>query len=416
MKGSDILDVLKGIKVIEFGEGIAAPLATQFLGDLGAEVIKVERPSGDWGRTMGPGLKDGSYHFISLNRNKRNICIDVKKEEGLKIAYDLIKDADVLITNYRPGALDKIGLGYKDVVKVNSNIIYGRVSGYGYHGELAQRPGSDTVLQAISGIMSHIGEEGEEYYRTGFQVIDHTAARDLLIGVLSALVNRLLGRKPTGPIDISLFATGVGIQAQQWQEYLISGIPPKRVGNKNAVLSPAGVYEVQNGQQITIAVLRDEHFIKFCHALNLSYLLEDERFKTNELRLINRTALDKYLVPLFLTKSKEEWLDFLQKNDILVAPVNTIIDIDKNEQLRAGIDFLKIQKSPLLEKYHLNEIDVVGLPIKFQNKKTKVKYGPAIKGEHSEEILKALGYTEERIRNLSESEVINQLQINANIK
>lgn len=399
--------MLQGIKVIEFGEGVAAPLAAQFLGDLGAEVIKVERPSGDWGRTMGPGLIEGSYHFLSLNRNKRNISIDVKTESGLKIAQDLIKTADVLITNFRPGAMDKLHLGYEDVLKINPSIIYGRVSGYEHEGELSKLPGSDTVLQAVSGIMSHIGDSEGEYYRTAFQVIDHTAARDLLIGVLSALISRQMGRTPKGPIDISLFSTGVGLQLQQWQEYIFTGAPPKRVGNKNSVLSPAGIYEVLNGERITIAVLRDEHFVKFCKALKIDYLLEDERYKTNDLRLRNRDSLDAVIIPILKRQNKSYWLTYLKENDILVAPVNTIADIDQDELLRGCIPFYKIPTSPLLNKYHRNEVEVVGLPIRFQNEEDSLKYCPSLKGEHTTMILHELGYQDEAIQEyLSEGSIL----------
>lgn len=402
--------------MIEFGEGVAGPLAAQFLGDLGAEVIKVERPCGDWGRTMGPGSTDGSYHFLSLNRNKRNISIDVKTESGLKIAQDLIKTADVLITNFRPGAMDNLHLGYKDVIKINPSIIYGRVSGYEHEGELSNLPGSDTVLQAVSGIMSHIGDEDGEFYRTTFQVIDHTAARDLLIGVLGALLSRQMGRTPKGAIDVSLFSTGVGIQLQQWQEYIFTGSPPKRVGNKNSVLSPAGIYEVLNGERITIAVLRDEHFVKFCKALKIEDLLADERYKTNELRLINRSALDEVLIPIFKKRSKSYWLTFLKENDILVAPVNTIADIDKDELLRNCIPFYKIPSSPLLEKYERSEVEVVGLPIRFQNEEENLKYPPPLKGEHTKIILREIGYSEEAIQEYLSTGSVIQAQVEEKIK
>jgi len=410
------LELLKGIKVIEFGEGVAGPLAAQFLGDLGAEVIKVERPSGDWGRTMGPGLTEGSYHFLSLNRNKRNISIDVKTKTGLKIAQELIKEADIFLTNFRPGAMDKLHLGYGDVVKINPSIIYGRVSGYEHDGKLSKLPGSDTVLQAVSGIMSHIGDEDGEYFRTTFQVIDHAAARDLLIGVLSALVSRLMGRLPKGPIDISLFSTGVGLQLQQWQEYIFTGSPPKRVGNKNSVLSPAGIYEVLNDERITIAVLRDEHFVKLCKALHIDYLLDDERYKTNELRLINRESLDEVLVPIFKKQSKSYWLAFLEKSDILVAPVNTIADIDQDEHLRNCIPFYTIPSSPLLEKYQRSEVEVVGLPIRFENEKEELKYPPPLKGEHTTTILQELGYSKEAIEQFMSTSAVLQAQIEEKIK
>ena len=208
---------LKGIRVLEFSEGIAGPLACQMLGDLGADVIKIERPQGDWGRGMGPGLKEGSMHFVSLNRNKRNICLDVKQPGGIDVARSLIDSADVLITNYRPGAMDRLGLGFEQVKAYNPNIIYGRVSGYGYEGPLSKLPGSDTVIQAVSGIMNQVGERDGVPYRVGIQVVDHTAARDLVMGVMAGLISRLRGEVLHHPIDVSLIATCAALQAQQWQ-------------------------------------------------------------------------------------------------------------------------------------------------------------------------------------------------------
>lgn len=407
--------LLSSIKVVEFGEGIAAPLAAQFLGDMGAEVIKVERPSGDWGRTMGHGNGEGSYHFLSLNRNKRTICLDVKTKEGLDIAIELIKEADILLTNYRPGTMEKLGLGYEQVKEFKPSIIYGRVSGYEYEGDLAKLPGSDTVLQAVSGIMSHIGDDKSDFYRTGFQVIDHTASRDLVIGVLAALFSRQVGESPEGPIDISLFTTGVGLQIQQWQEYFFTGAPPNRVGNKNSVLSPAGMYEVLNGEYITISVLRDEHFVKLCKALQLEHLLADERFATNELRLINRDLLEEELIPLFKTKSKQEWLHFLIEQDILVAPVNTIADIAQDEQLMKCIPFYKMKDTPLLNKYDQEEMDVIGFPIGLPNQSSVMKYHPPLKGEQTKEILKQLGKSEDTIQQLMDKGIIMQASIETKV-
>lgn len=401
------MSMLKDIRVLDWSEGIAGPLACQMLGDLGADVIKVERPAGDWGRGMGPGNKEGSTHFNALNRNKRNICLDVKKEEGLKIAKSLIKSADVLITNYRPGVMEKLGLSYENISQLNPNIIYGRVSGYGYDGPLAVRAGSDTILQAVSGIMHQVGESDGVPYRVGVQIVDHTAARDLVIGVMTGLVSSLRGKRLESPIDISLFATSAALQAQQWQEYFITNKIPRRSGNRNTVLAPAGLYETSDEKHITLAILREEHWDKFCTALGRPDLLKVEEFKTNVLRLENREQLENILVPLLKSKSQEYWIEYLNEYDVLVAPVNDIGSIHADKELMSGIPLIDIPHNHFSSIYGEASKISIGLPIKFGvNTNTQARYGPPAKGEHTVEVLSELNFSAHDILKWEENKVI----------
>ncbi|MFM1653008.1 CaiB/BaiF CoA transferase family protein [Brevibacillus sp. B_LB10_24] len=403
---------LKGIRVLEWSEGIAGPLACQMLGDLGADVIKVERPAGDWGRGMGPGQKEGSMHFISLNRNKRNICLDVKKPGGLEVARSLVKSADVLICNYRPGAMERLGLGFDQVHACNPRMIYGRVSAYGYEGPLSELPGSDTVMQAISGIMNQVGDSEGVPYRVGVQVIDHTAARDLVIGVMAGLLSRMRGEELQHPIDVNLIATGAALQAQQWQEFFTTRAAPKRMGNRNAVLAPAGLYETKDGKYITIAVLREEHWVKFCRVLGQEHLLEDPAFASNALRLTNRERLEAVLVPLFQSRTQEEWVPFLTEQDILVAAVNDLEQIYRNKDLMNCIPVTRLPEGALTSGGDSSQNISIGLPVMYNGNLTpQARYGPPVIGEHTYEILQELHFDDQKIQQLVSAGTVFQRRV-----
>lgn len=234
------LKPLEGIKVIDWTEGVAGPYACQLLGDLGAEVIKVERPAGDWAREMGASR---GAHFKALNRNKRDICLDIKNPKSRDVVWALIEQADIIVTSYRPGVMERIGFGFNEVHKRKPTLIYGRISAYGYNGELAKLPGSDTVLQAVSGFMSQIGDAHSVPYRVGIPIIDLVAARDLMIGIMSCFILQIRGQTIEQPVDVSLFASFAALQATTWQQFFNTGERPTRTGNKNALLAPAGVYE-----------------------------------------------------------------------------------------------------------------------------------------------------------------------------
>src|SRR5262245_9418039 len=175
---------LAGVRVVDWTEGVAGPYACQLLGDLGADVVKVERPAGDWGRTMGSDATGGGAHFRALNRNKRGICLDLREPEGKAVAWRLIERADVMVSSYRPGAAEKLGVGYETVAARCPALVYARLSAYGSDGPLARLPGSDTIVQAVSGLMAQIGEPDADPHRVGVPVVDFLAARDLAIGIV----------------------------------------------------------------------------------------------------------------------------------------------------------------------------------------------------------------------------------------
>lgn len=399
--------IMNDIRVLDFSEGIAGSLACQMMGDMGADVIKVERPQGDWGRGLGAGEKEGSTHFYALNRNKRNICIDVKKPGGLDVAHSLVRSADIMISNYRPGVMEKLGIGFNETKEINPNIIYGRVSAYGYDGPLSKLPGSDTILQAFSGLMNRTGDVDGTPFRVGIQIVDHTAARDLLIGVMAGLIARLNEKSLNSPIDVNLYATSAALQAQQWQEFLITKKVPQRMGNKNSVLAPAGLYETKGGNHISLAILREEHWHKFCEALEIEFLLNDMDLKTNMDRLKNREKIEAIIIPIIKKKSQEYWIQFLNERDILVAPVNDLNQIYSDKELMSGIPIVNIPNNYYSKIYGEASKKSIGLPIKFNDaSEVQARYGPAAKGEHTIEILEELNFEIEKIIELQKNEEV----------
>lgn len=393
---------LKGLKVIDITEGVAGPYAGQYLGDLGAEVIKVERFEGDWGRTLG-SLKYGfSTQYLALNRNKKNLSIDFKNEKGNQVVKSLISKADIIITSFRPGVTEKYGLGYEDVKKINPGVLYGRISGYGYSGPLAHKTAVDTIVQANSGIMNYVGSPTGDPYRIGFAVIDQVVARDLVTGILSSYIHLLKTGKVLGPIDASLFATAAALQSQQWQDYLETGKIPMRVGNKNPVIVPSALYRTKDQKYISVAAVRNDQFNRLCKVIEHPELIEDERFSNNNKRMDHRELLEPILTEAMLKKSRDEWISILGENDILVAPVYNLENIYQNEDL-----FNAIPKTSYKLKNAKKEIISISKPFIVNNQMTsKTIMPPAYQGQHTKEILQGLGLSEKEIEEMEIGKII----------
>ncbi|MFN8774336.1 MAG: CaiB/BaiF CoA transferase family protein, partial [bacterium] len=317
--------VLAGIRVVDMTEGVAGPYASTLLGDMGADVVKIERREGDWQRSSGRGEpgRIGNAQFIALNRNKRDIGVDLDTPGGRAIVERLVSKADVVVSNYRAGVMAKLGFGHARCEELRPGIIYCTISGFGQQGQYSRLPASDTILQAMSGVMSVVGEPDGAPLRVGFPLIDMTAANQAVQGVLLALYGRLTGQGGAN-IDVSLMAAAASLMCGSFTENMATGLLPPRQGNQNSLLAPAGAFEVAGGRFITIAVLRDSHWHKFCAALKLDALAHDERFATNAARVKNRDALDRIIVPQLHAGTSEYWLERLRAADILCGPINTV--------------------------------------------------------------------------------------------
>jgi crotonobetainyl-CoA:carnitine CoA-transferase CaiB-like acyl-CoA transferase len=382
--------ILRGVKVVDMTEGVAGPYAATLLGDMGAQVIKIERQDGDWQRNAGKGEpgRFGNPQFIALNRNKRDIGIDLGSAGGRGIVERLVSNADVVISNYRAGVMAKLGFDYAHCKALNPDVIYCTISGFGQDGAYARLPASDTVLQAISGVMSVVGEPEGAPLRVGFPLIDMTAANAAVQSVLLALYGRLTGQGGAN-IDVSLMAAAASLMCGGFTEYLASGRVPPRQGNQNSLLSPAGAFKVTGGRYITIAVLRDSHWQKFCVALGLERLANDARFATNAARVAHRAELHTLIIPLFESQPAEFWLEKLRAADILCGPINTVADVLADPALKACL--------PLIDIGLPNAAQALGSPICYNGEFFSAERPAPAKGQHTSEVLAEIGYSTEEI-------------------
>ena len=383
--------ILRDVKVVDMTEGVAGPYAATLLGDMGAQVIKIERQDGDWQRNAGNGKpgRFGNPQFIALNRNKRDIGIDLGSAGGRGIVERLVSNADVVISNYRAGVMAKLGFDYAHCKALNPDVIYCTISGFGQDGAYARLPASDTVLQAISGVMSVVGEPEGAPLRVGFPLIDMTAANAAVQSVLLALYGRLTGQGGAN-IDVSLMAAAASLMCGGFTEYLASGRVPPRQGNQNSLLSPAGAFKVTGGRYITIAVLRDSHWQKFCAALGLERLANDARFATNAARVAHRAELHTLIIPLFESQPAEFWLEKLRAADILCGPINTVADVLADPALKACL--------PLIDIGLPNAAQALGSPIRYNGEFFSAERPAPAKGQHTSEVLAEIGYSTEEIK------------------
>lgn len=386
-------NILEKIRVVDMTEGVAGPYAATLLGDMGAQVVKVERREGDWQRSAGKGEpgRFGNPQFLALNRNKRDIGVDLDTEDGRRIVERLVAQADVVISNYRAGVMAKLGFGYERCKALKPDIIYCTISGFGQHGEYAQFPASDTILQAMSGVMSVVGEPDGPPLRVGFPLVDMAAASSAVQSVLLALYGRLAGHGGT-EIDVSLMAAAASLMCGGYTEHMATGRLPPRQGNQNSLLAPAGAFEVAGGRYIVIAILRDSHWKKFCSALSLEALAADERYATNAARVANRDALDAIIVPLLKSKPSEYWLAKLRAGDILCGPINTVADALADPALAAIL--------PIIDIGLPHAARAMGAPIRYGGKYFEARLPPPAKGQHTLEVLSEIGYSAREIEAL----------------
>jgi crotonobetainyl-CoA:carnitine CoA-transferase CaiB-like acyl-CoA transferase len=317
---------LLGLKVLDFGQGVAGPYCAQLLADQGAEVVKVEPIRGDWSRTM--GVEGGV--FSSVNRNKRGICLDLRDAEALAIARALARTADVVVESFRPGVMKKMTLGSAELRSENPGLVYCSVTGFGADGPNADLPAGDSTMQAYGGLMSVIGERDGNPLRVGNVVSDMLAGMNAFSGVLLALMARTQGAGGQD-ISVSLLDSIVAFQAPTLSEYLLTGQKPTRMGNDHPLIAPSGTVQTLDGA-ITFTVF-DHQWARFCTDIGSPDLAVDSRFCTPIGRQRNRDSLSHALAPAFAAKSRVEWIATLRAMDILCAPVNEYPDLQRDPQV-----------------------------------------------------------------------------------
>ncbi len=384
---------LRDVCILDISEGVAGPYAASLLGDMGASVIKVEKPEGDWGRGVGISAEEViPPQFAALNRNKKNLCMDLKKESATQIIRRLVQRSDVIISNFRKGVMERLGAGYRECQSLNPRIIYCTISGFGQKGEYADLPATDAVIQALSGIMDSIGELDGPPLRVSFPVIDLFAASLAVQGIMVGLYARHDG-KSGKRVDVSLINAAMALQAMTFTSYLFTGERSKRCGHQNPFFSPGGAFRTKDDRYLTIAVINNSRWESFCRAVGHAGLAKEERFKNNKRRIENRLALNDTLIPIFLDKTRDEWMPILKGADVLCAPINTFADVAKDNTLGESLSLLKFD---LMGK----ESCMVGNPIEMDGKYPDLEIPPCRKGEHSIEILKDLDYSPEEIKTM----------------
>jgi len=374
---------LTGLRVLDLTRVLAGPTCTQMLGDLGAEVIKIERPeAGDDTRGFAPpfvpNTKESAY-FVGVNRNKKSVTLDIAKPEGQAIIHKLLEHCDILVENFKVGALAKYGLGYEQLAKTHPRLIYCSITGFGQTGPYAPRPGYDALIQAMGGVMSLTGEPNGSPQKVGVPVADLFAGLYGCIGILAAVNHR----NSTGQgqqIDIGMLDTHVAWLANQGMNYLATGENPVRLGNQHPNIAPYQEFPTKDGYLI-LAVGNDPTFERFCKAFGQEALLADPRFATNPIRVQNRQLVTDTLTAVMKSKTTAEWIDALEALKIGCGPINTLEQVFADPHVQA--------REMVVEMAHGSgeTVKVIANPVKLSATPPSYRSAPPVLGEHTEDVL-----------------------------
>ena len=327
------------------------------LSDLGARIIKVEPPLGDDSREFSPFVNNQSAYFASLNREKESIKLNLKSKKDKLIFDELIKNADILLENYKPGTMEKLGYGYKSLTKKHPNLIYASCSGFGQTGPWASKPAYDMIVQGMGGLMSVTGHEGQEPVRVGTSIGDITAGLFTTIGILASLIDK--NKHGNGQmVDVSMLDCQIAILENAIARYFATGESPPPGGSRHPAIAPFECYRCKDGY-IVMACGNNAMFERMCKAINKTELIEDKRFKTNPERVENVIQLKQELESLFVTKNSNFWIEVLEKENIPIGPLNNIEQAVNSEQIKARNMVVNI------EDKNLNNFYVAGNPIKM---------------------------------------------------
>jgi len=403
---------LSHIRVLDMSRILAGPWAAQTLADMGADVIKIERPGlGDDTRSWGPPFmgnqhdssKESAY-FLSANRGKKSVALDISKPQGQKILKKLVMKTDILIENYKVGGLSRYGLGYDDLKKINPRLIYCSITGFGQSGPLSNRAGYDFLVQAMGGLMSVTGE-ADGKAGAGPQKIG-VALTDILTGLYTgiAALSALENREKTGEgyhIDMALLDVTVACMANQAMNFLVTGASPIRMGNSHPNIVPYEAFATAD-HYVIVAVGNDSQFQRFVSVTNMVDLSEDERFKTNAARVQNREELIPLIQECLKKRPAEEWINAFEKVGVPCGPINNMEQVFLNEQIQhRGI---KID----MEHKNLGKIPQVASPIKFEGNSLSYERAPPALGQDTKEVLSEIAeISEKEIAELFKSEIIS---------
>lgn len=388
---------LSGISVVDLTRVVSGPFCTMMLADFGADVIKIEAPGGDPSRVTGILGKGENPYFVNINRSKRAITIDLKTDEGRRIVRRMVARADVVVENFRPGVMERLGLGYAELLRVNPKLVYAAITGFGKTGPYRDRPAFDFIAQAMSGLMSLNGSEDMEPLRVGIPISDTLAGLYLAFGILAALRER--DRTGRGQevrcamvdslISVFTFASGA---------YLATGQLPPRNGNDHMVVSPYGVFQACDGP-LAIAPSTEKNWLQLCHALGRDDLPKDPRFDSAAKRRCNRKTINGIVAGIIRTKSRAQWIDLLNRSGVPCGPVNNLAEAFADPQMRHQ---QMVIESPQPE----GPVKIPGFPLKLSHTPARIQCPSPQVGEHSVAVLQELGYDQHQIDRLIGNRVI----------
>ncbi|XP_063702084.1 succinate--hydroxymethylglutarate CoA-transferase [Culicoides brevitarsis] len=392
---------LKGVRVLDLTRIIAGPFCTMILGDLGADVIKVEKPGvGDESRKWGPPFlpnSTDSVYFLASNRNKRSICVDMKR--GKEILHELVRHSDVLVENYVPGKLKKFHLDYESLRKINPSLIYCSITGYGDEGPYASRPGYDVIAASVGGLLDITGPEDGAPCKVG------VAMTDLATGLYAhgAILAAILHRNATGmgqKIDANLLSTQVASLINVGSNFLNAGKEARRWGTAHESIVPYEAFKTSSGY-LTVGTGSDSQFKSLCKLMKVENLAADEKYLTNKDRVANRKSLIEALSKKFSEKSNKEWMEIFHDAPFPVGPINSVKEVFEDEHVKA-INLVKNVKHS-----KAGNVKVVGPPVKYSNIRNDVRTAPPALGEHTEEVLtEILGYKKDKIEELKTQGIV----------
>jgi crotonobetainyl-CoA:carnitine CoA-transferase CaiB-like acyl-CoA transferase len=366
---------LAGLTVVEFGHSVAAPFAGQILADLGAQVIKIEKPEGDDARKWGPPFLDGAAAvFQAINRGKQSVVCRLRDPQDLARVRDLILErADVVIQNLRPGQVDKLGLGAADLLALKPALVYCNMGAFGAKGPMATRPGYDPLMQAFGGVMSVVGQEGQESVRVGPALVDMGTGMWAVIGIVSAL-HRRAQTGEGGLVDVSLFETAVGWIQMHATQFLASGELPRKVGSGQVGIVPYRAYRTADGE-LVVAAGNDKLFRGFCEALGHPEWSQDPRFIDNPARVGHASVLYSLIEAEMVKRTNAQWVEMLDAQSVPCAPVQNIQQTLEHEQTRA---------LGLLGPVEGSSVPLLRLPLSFDGERPQSRHAAPTLGQDTD--------------------------------
>jgi len=391
---------LEGVKVLSFARALAGPYTTMLLCDLGAEVIKIEEPRiGDHARGNGPFIHGISTYFLSVNRGQKSITLDLRQEAAKKIVFELVKKVDILVENFRPGVMDRLGFGYPVIAQQNPKIVYASVSGFGQTGPYRTKPAFDMIAQGMGGAVSITGEPDRPPVRVGFSIGDIGAALFAALAILAALHEK--EKRGQGQwIDVAMVDSQVALCENAFVRFLATGEIPKPLGTRHPLLTPFQIFPTKDGSIVLITV-PEEDWKKFCRLVGREDLVADQRFQSHKDRIAHYQEFEPLMKEIMKSKTTKEWLDLLEAGGIMCGPVNNVAQVVNDLHIQARKMIVEV------EHPRAGKLKVAGTPMKFSRTSCRIDKACPDLGEHTKEVLSTLlGMSPQAIAELEKEKVV----------